>query len=133
MSAAFQTTTVLLRHVLADGSWHFDWMIDPGPERPLITFRTAAFVPDASGFEAERIGDHRRVYLTYEGPLSGRRGEVSRVAEGAARVVEASSRSLIVDLAFAGRPWVRWEGSASGSVWIFGQRGIPAQVAPPEV
>lgn len=34
---------------------------------------------------AERLGDHRRDYLELEGPLSGNRGEVVRVAEGTYR------------------------------------------------
>lgn len=31
---------------------------------------------------ARRIGEHRLHYLTYEGPLGGGRGEVSRIASG---------------------------------------------------
>ena len=30
----------------------------------------------------EPLGEHRREYLTYEGPVSGGRGEVKRVAGG---------------------------------------------------
>ena len=36
---------------------------------------------------AERIADHRRVYLTYEGEISGGRGQVRRIDAGAAQVV----------------------------------------------
>ncbi|MFZ4428792.1 MAG: hypothetical protein ACOYPS_00420 [Phycisphaerales bacterium] len=119
MTPPRDTATVLLRHELPDGSWHHDWMIDPGDDRPLITFRTMVLIPEVDRFEAERLGDHRRVYLSYEGPVSGGRGEVTRVAEGAARLIEVSSRSLIVDVAFAGRQWVRWEGSGSEAAWVF--------------
>ena len=119
MTPPRDTETVLLRHELPDGSWHHDWMIDPGDDRPLITFRTEAMVPEVDRFEAERLGDHRRVYLSYQGPLSGGRGEVRRVAAGRARLIEAASGSLIVDVAFAGCQWVRWEGTGSEAAWVF--------------
>ena len=125
MTPPRDTATVLLRHGLPDGSWHHDWMIDPGDDRPLITFRTNAMIPDVERFEAERIGDHRRAYLTYQGPVSGGRGEVTRVAEGAARLIDASERSLVVDVAFAGRQWVRWEGIGPGEAWVFRRGRIP--------
>lgn len=32
--------------------------------------------------QARRIGDHRRAYLDYEGPVSGNRGQVRRVDRG---------------------------------------------------
>jgi hypothetical protein len=31
---------------------------------------------------ARRIGDHRRAYLDYEGPVSGDRGSVTRIEKG---------------------------------------------------
>ena len=119
MTPPRETATVLLRHELPDGSWHHDWMIDPGDDRPLITFRTPAMIPEVDRFEAERIGDHRRAYLTYQGPVSGGRGAVRRVAEGAARLIDLSAGSLVVDVAFAGRQWVRWIGTGSVAGWVF--------------
>ncbi|HBE68769.1 MAG TPA: hypothetical protein DDW52_11540 [Planctomycetaceae bacterium] len=38
--------------------------------------------PTNPSVSAERLIDHRRHYLTYEGPVSGNRGEVKRVASG---------------------------------------------------
>ena len=82
---------VLLRHDLSDGSWHYDWMLSAGsgrPDEPLVTFRLV-HRPDDPGtirFDAERIGDHRRDYLTFEGPLSGGRGWVRREASGTCTV-----------------------------------------------
>ena len=79
---------VLLKHVVKEGESHLDWMI----ERPaaaagggtLRRGRLAAGtdVLGGAGFAAELIGDHRREYLEYEGPVSGGRGEVRRVAGG---------------------------------------------------
>lgn len=82
---------VLLRHDTPDGRWHYDWMMEPelAREGALITFRV--FVrpddPGVLGFEAQRLPDHRRVYLDYEGPISGDRGRVSRISEGECQVV----------------------------------------------
>jgi hypothetical protein len=38
--------------------------------------------PDPFPVPARRLGDHRKAYLTYEGPLSGNRGHVRRIDEG---------------------------------------------------
>ena len=63
---------------------HYDLMIQlPGGER-LMTWRILT-PPETWGREmpaAERLADHRLAYLTYEGPISGGRGQVKRVAEG---------------------------------------------------
>lgn len=92
---------VLLRHELPDGSWHHDWMFEHpsacdaggaggvgGAAGGLITFKLAPSVswPPGTRFEAERLADHRREYLQYEGPISGGRGVVRRVASGECRV-----------------------------------------------
>lgn len=95
--SAMGLRTVLLRHTLSDGSWHYDWLIeratvgtspervssdDPDP-RVLVSFRTLVRVDEAmTCFEAVRVGDHRRSYLDYEGPISRDRGVVVRVASG---------------------------------------------------
>lgn len=83
--------TVQLRHELPDGSWHIDWMLarDPQGTAPLLTWRLArpldALEPGES-VDAEHIGDHRPDYLDYEGPVSGDRGHVTRIARG--RILE---------------------------------------------
>lgn len=79
---------MVLRHTLPDGSSHFDWLIDrPGAPR-VPTFRCDASPASAEAFDADRLPDHRRIYLEYEGPISGDRGRVDRVASG--RVLEAA-------------------------------------------
>ncbi len=79
--------TVQLRHVLPDGSEHVDWMIaqDPAGHDRLITFRLPRRIDDLVEGEtviAEDIGLHRPAYLDYEGPVSGGRGEVTRLRRG---------------------------------------------------
>ncbi len=74
---------VVLRHTGVVPE-HFDLMIQlPGAER-LATWRIL-IPPETWGRQmpaAERLADHRVAYLTYEGAVSGGRGEVKRVAEG---------------------------------------------------
>lgn len=83
------TPMVLLRHTPPDAGAHFDWMFarrtDATPDsRELLTFRVGARVDRIGRGEvvAERLPDHRTAYLEYEGPVSGNRGEVARVAWG---------------------------------------------------
>ncbi|MDF1809750.1 MAG: hypothetical protein P1U42_08650 [Phycisphaerales bacterium] len=78
---------VVLKHTESSKAPHFDFLIDQPElliEHRLICFKS--FIrPDltTSGkLQATRIADHRAHYLTYEGPISGNRGDVSRVANG---------------------------------------------------
>lgn len=129
---------VLLLHELSDGDSHYDWLIDPGEggqggeasggsprgdpdERVLIAFRLSERIDLAlpRSFEAVRMADHRRLYLSYEGPLSGGRGHVRRLATGWMRV----ERSAPGQLAVAGRlgeAGGRLAGAArEGARWVF--------------
>ena len=55
---------------------HWDLLLDTGAA--LRTWRLLDS-PDAAGpVRAEPLPDHRREYLTYEGPVSGDRGRVDR-------------------------------------------------------
>jgi len=121
------TRTVLLRHTLPDGSWHHDWLIErPGgaggaDERRLIAFRVRPRI-DREGveaFPAERIADHRAVYLEYEGPISGGRGAVERVAAGEASLLGETPRSVRVRVRFPGGLSGELEGVAREEGWWF--------------
>lgn len=78
-------TYVILRHDVG-GDSHWDLMLDLGTT--LATWQLAsdpAVLSDpasTTSISARRIGDHRRAYLTYEGPISGNRGSVTRVESG---------------------------------------------------
>ncbi len=48
---------------------------------------------------ARAIGDHRRLYLEYEGEISGNRGRVRRLDEGTYRVLLWSAEHIRVELA----------------------------------
>ncbi len=72
---------VILHHVLPDGE-HWDLMLER--DEALLTWRLVREPVDGSSLpiQAERLGDHRKAYLNYEGPVSGGRGSVRRVDAG---------------------------------------------------
>jgi DNA polymerase Ligase (LigD) len=55
---------------------HWDLMLEAGDV--LQTWRLAVPPMEAAVIEAAALGDHRRMYLDYEGPVSGKRGNVRR-------------------------------------------------------
>ena len=71
------------RFVVLEHDWdgvHWDLMLERGE-----VLRTWAIdAPIVAGVElpARALADHRRLYLEYEGPISGKRGAVRRVEEG---------------------------------------------------
>lgn len=73
---------VILRHTLPEGSErtsHFDLMLEL--DGALLTWAIDS-LPSAASQTAMELPPHRIDYLTYEGPVSNNRGEVSRVAAG---------------------------------------------------
>ena len=98
--------TVQLLHELPDGTRHVDWLIaqDPRGRDPLVGFRVEGRVDELAGghrLGATRMADHRPAYLDYEGPISGDRGVVKRLARGTVVDWERSANAWTMD--------VRWE------------------------
>ncbi len=81
---------VVLRHEDREGT-HYDLMIDLGVT--LATWKCARPPETAqeSPIACRRIGDHRRVYLEYEGPISGDRGKVRRHDRGTCEAMTPSA------------------------------------------
>jgi DNA polymerase Ligase (LigD) len=71
-------------------AWTWRLLDEPGPNRAI---------------RAERIGNHRLLYLDYEGPVSGNRGCVTRWDTGTYRVTQESESELTVALTGARREW----------------------------
>lgn len=128
--------TVLLRHELPDGSFHFDWLLEPGGAcgvaaggtggagGSLITFRTMER-PDRRGvsaLRAQRLADHRAVYLDYEGPVAGGRGSVTRLAAGTCRVRVYGADEFEAEVLWPEVPEQRWRG-----VWEDGGPGAEGE------
>lgn len=94
---------------------HFDWLIEtpypPGTtptddDRTLLCFRCAQrpdiLIARGEPFTAERLADHRRLYLHYEGELSDNRGTVKRVAKGLVLLYMQNSDCFWIETRFAG-------------------------------
>lgn len=66
----------------------------------LSTWRLATVPPSAAGppIDAHQIGDHRKAYLDYEGPLSGDRGAVSRLDRGTYETIERAPDRWLINL-----------------------------------
>ncbi len=71
---------VVLHHT-GYGEPHYDLMVERDDVGPLATWRLTRW-PVQGRIEAVPLPDHRRVYLEFEGPISGGRGEVCRIASG---------------------------------------------------
>ncbi len=82
---------VILHHVGHDRP-HWDFMLEE--DESLATWRLYhdPLAVGKEGLELFRIGDHRKVYLDYEGPVSGDRGEVKRVCQGTYELLENNSQ-----------------------------------------
>lgn len=118
--------TVLLLHTLADGSSHFDWMLERestgGKRLGLLSFRVSERVDLGMGdFCAELLADHRAEYLDYEGDVSGGRGSVQRVAAGMCRILDEQAGFVRVWVGFGSRTgeWVGRRREDSVSLWVF--------------
>lgn len=83
-------------------------MVDRDGVGPLVTFRVQdrPDSADISAFAAQRIGDHRRVYLDFEGDVSGGRGRVERVAAGVVeRLSEGADFEVVVRFGGVVKQW----------------------------
>ena len=69
---------------------HFDLMVETGPGSTLASWRLNKW-PVEQTMDAERLADHRREYLDYEGPVSGNRGVVRRVEAGKCEILMGES------------------------------------------
>ncbi len=67
------------RFVILEHDWperHWDLMLEAGTA--LRTWRLSAPLAPGADVGAQAIGDHRLLYLDFEGPVSGNRGCVKR-------------------------------------------------------
>lgn len=80
---------------------HFDLMIESSPGGGLLTWRSSSWPIDAE-VQLIQLGEHRRDYLEYEGPISGDRGFVKRVAGGDCVVRWTSAGECNIDFQAGG-------------------------------
>ena len=79
---------VILRHE-GVAEPHFDLMFETAPGSELATWRSPVWPIDIET-PLTRLKDHRRDYLTYEGPVSSNRGHVRRIEAGAFQLKQRS-------------------------------------------
>lgn len=72
------------------GPDHWDLLLELKPGAALSTWRLEADPTREDACGALRLADHRAAYLSYEGPVSGGRGAVRRVAGGVLEVHRAT-------------------------------------------
>src|SRR2546429_2134698 len=84
---------------------HFDFMFEYEPGSDLITWRLPIW-PITQVTRVTELGKHRRHYLDYEGPVSGDRGTVRRVATGACLVQHMNDGWMVTLLNEPRRPTV---------------------------
>lgn len=87
----------ILQHQFTGGDSHFDLLFETAPGSSLATWRSAVW-PIEGRTEVTRIKDHRRIFLDYEGEISGGRGYVTRVAGGDCEVDIGESQRWVVRL-----------------------------------
>ena len=83
---------VILRHELPQGSSHWDVMLEG--DESLLTWSISEIPTDDHPVIARRLPDHRTIYLDYEGPVSGDRGDVRRWDAGTYQQLRSSDREL---------------------------------------
>jgi len=74
---------------------HYDLMFETDPGSPLASWRSPNW-PVTQPTLLERINDHRRDYLDYQGPLTNNRGEVTRVATGTFRFESRTDHRWVI-------------------------------------
>jgi hypothetical protein len=85
------------RFVLLEHQWngvHWDLMLEDGDV--LQTWALDANVVRGVDVPARSLSAHRRVYLEYEGEVSGGRGSVRRIDEGTYAIIEWTNASVRV-------------------------------------
>ena len=75
---------------------HWDLMLES--DDVLHTWALQSAPANEMTIEAERLPDHRPMYLDYEGPISGDRGSVTRWDVGTYELVEETEDRLVVEL-----------------------------------
>ncbi len=87
---------VILRHEGIDAP-HFDLMFETAPGGLLSTWRSDAW-PIDQPTPLLRLADHRRDYLSYEGPLTGNRGSVRRIEAGSFIIRDTPPNQITIEL-----------------------------------
>jgi len=75
---------------------HFDFMLER--DKVLLTWALDQLPTTENASLADRLPDHRSLYLDYEGEIAGERGSVSREDRGEFDWIEQSAARYVVQL-----------------------------------
>ena len=89
------TPYVILKHSTQAGV-HFDLLLDLTGAGPLQTWQSETD-PRLPGATFRRLPDHRRIYWTYEGEITGDRGQVERIAKGLCQVRSSTDTTIEIE------------------------------------
>jgi DNA polymerase Ligase (LigD) len=87
------------RFVILEHQWdgvHWDFLVEDGPS--LRTWAIDEPIVDGKDLPARSLPPHRRIYLNYEGEVSGGRGSVRRWDSGVCLVREWSDQLVRLDV-----------------------------------
>jgi hypothetical protein len=87
------------RFAVLEHTWngiHWDFLLERG--EVLRTWAIDAEIIANAELPARSLPDHRRIYLDYEGPISGDRGNVRRIASGTYHLIEWTDNRVVVSL-----------------------------------
>ena len=102
-------------HALEDVSEsHFDWMFEN--DEALWTWATAShpLLEQVTRLPAAKLADHRKAYLTKEGPVSNDRGSVTRVEEGEFDIVRCDAEHYVFAMRGPRRGYAVFQRTRSG-------------------
>jgi hypothetical protein len=114
---------VILHHKLPDGE-HWDLMLEQGDTLATWRLPSPPTGPPAAPLEATRIGNHRKHYLDYEGPVSGGRGEVAQFDRGHYQAIERDDDRWLIEFdgaVLSGRFALTRVAGEPADRWVFGQ------------
>lgn len=119
MSLSNPLQFVILEHATAADT-HWDLLIESAPDSLLRTWRLSENPTSKDGpIVAMPIADHRRLYLDFEGEVSGNRGHVRRVDRGGAEWLDDSATCIRVRLT-GNMLFGQYEITTSGEgLWVF--------------
>jgi len=87
----------ILHHQLDNGE-HWDLLLEQEDSLATWQLPSAPAGAHALPLPARRIADHRKLYLDYEGPISGDRGAVQPFDRGGLRWIECGETALVFEL-----------------------------------
>ena len=91
------TRFVILHHTTGSGE-HWDLLLEHGDVLLAWQLLSEPAGPASPPIPARRIADHRKLYLDYEGPISGDRGHVTRIDAGMVEIEKFTGEECVVTL-----------------------------------